>query len=760
MIALNILLVVLGVVALTGLSRGGAGVGRSQLTEAAIILVLVVGVAFVANWAVLLDRRLQTERDLQRITVQLDGLLDIERAATGHRDVRELLHTILKRTMEMVDGADGSIMLVDSSGEHLTMEAHFGREVHDRLMRIALGEGIAGWVAQTGQAVNLAEPHKDSRFIDDGIPMKGMASVPMVVRDRIVGVINVQSKKASRFTDTNMALLTGVASFAALVLESAELFTEVKRKADEMSAMLDLVGAISSNLQIDQVLNEAIERAVRLLQGGEAGVIMLVGVDGRLSVHASYGYPPDIVKVGQCAGSGFSGRVAREGRGLVIDDVREDNYAEFMVQAERLRLFSVLDVRSAVCVPIRSGERTVGVMSVDNLTRTGAFSRRDLQTLEGLSQHISIALGNAMAYESLKKHAEELSVLQRVGITISKERNIQDLADRVISLIDETFGYHNSCFLLLDNEMHELRVVAARGYPDTIKNVRIPLDSGITGHAATTMKPCIVGDVTLDPRYIQGTPGTLSEAAIPITADNRVWGVLDVSSTAPDAFREHDVTVLTTIANQVAVALTNAHLIQQLRKSFLATGEALAAAVDTKDHYTLGHSRRVTDFAVTIARAMRLPERAIDEIRTASLLHDVGKIGIPEAILQKPGRLDPDEMRLIKMHPELGVHILQSVDDFSGIIPLVKHHHERYDGKGYPTGLAGEEIPLGARILSVADALDAMTSDRPYRSGLPTSEAVDELRRCAGTQFDPDVVDAAVDMLASRQLAEKPAWHA
>ena len=174
---------------------------------------------------------------------------------------------------------------------------------------------------------------------------------------------------------------------------------------------------------------------------------------------------------------------------------------------------------------------------------------------------------------------------------------------------------------------------------------------------------------------------------------------------------------------------------------------ALAATVDAKDHYTYGHSRKVSEYAVALAEALNLPEETVHTIRAAGLLHDIGKIGVPDSILTKPAALEQKEWEPIRTHPELGVEILKHVVDLSKCLPAILHHHENWDGTGYPHGVKGDAIPLEARILSVADAYDAITSPRPYRTQLTLKDALDELRRCAGTQFDPELVPVFCEMM-------------
>ena len=188
---------------------------------------------------------------------------------------------------------------------------------------------------------------------------------------------------------------------------------------------------------------------------------------------------------------------------------------------------------------------------------------------------------------------------------------------------------------------------------------------------------------------------------------------------------------------------------------FMGTVRALANAIDARDPYTERHSERVAELSVVMARRLGLDEDEVEYIRVAGLLHDVGKIGIREAILGKPGRLDDQEFREMQSHPVKGTKILGAVDvaRFRRMLPWMKYHHEKYSARGYPEGLHGEEIPLPARIIAVADTYDAMTSDRPYRKGLPHERAIQELKDYAGEQFDPKVVEAFLECDAAREIA-------
>jgi putative nucleotidyltransferase with HDIG domain len=257
-------------------------------------------------------------------------------------------------------------------------------------------------------------------------------------------------------------------------------------------------------------------------------------------------------------------------------------------------------------------------------------------------------------------------------------------------------------------------------------------------------------DVYAEPGYVptEHTVETRSELVVPLVIDGAVWGAINIEEVEPEAFDEDDVRLLQTVAEQTAAAMRSAALYERLERAYLGTAEALANALEAKDEYTADHARSITDQAEAVGRALGMDEAALHELRLAAVFHDIGKIAVPESILNKPGPLTDEERAVMERHTIVGEQILAPVEFLASVRPLVRHEHERWDGAGYPDGLAGEAIPLGSRIILACDALHAMTSDRPYRRALPLAAAIGELRRHAGTQFDPRVVEALLGVLA------------
>jgi HD-GYP domain-containing protein (c-di-GMP phosphodiesterase class II) len=240
-------------------------------------------------------------------------------------------------------------------------------------------------------------------------------------------------------------------------------------------------------------------------------------------------------------------------------------------------------------------------------------------------------------------------------------------------------------------------------------------------------------------------------AIAPIDVDGR-WGCI-VAALPYAEFGERELRLLGGLAHQAKLALANASNFEGLERTFVSTVEALANALEAKDEYTSTHARWIADLALRVGRDLGLGDPCLKRLELGSLLHDIGKIGVPGAILAKPGRLTADERGVIETHPELGERIISPIDRLQEVREIVRHCHERWDGRGYPDGLAGEAIPLESRIIFVCDAYHAMTTDRPYRKRLSHPEAARRLREAAGTQFDPSVVEVALRVLSELRSA-------
>ncbi len=355
-------------------------------------------------------------------------------------------------------------------------------------------------------------------------------------------------------------------------------------------------------------------------------------------------------------------------------------------------------------------------------------------------------------------YEKRLDLLYNAGKKVSSASEMWVLLNQTLHMVQQTLQASASSVLLIDQGRKELYFQVAEGKAkNTIRQVRLSLDSGIAGWVVRHVRPLIVNDVTRDKRFnkeIDKLTGfvTNSVLAVPLVFGHKVIGVLEVLNKVDgSAFNEQDLEVSIALTSTAAVAISNARLHQVMLDGYKSTVKALAAAIDAKDPYTSGHSRRVMEYAVVGANSLRFSPEELQAIEFAGMLHDVGKIGVDDAILRKSGLLAPEEWLIVQKHPMIGANIIREIPFLEGARDLVLHHHERYDGMGYPEGLKGEDIPLGARLLAVADAFDTMTTERSYRRAQSFNDALYELGKCAGAQFCPVAVEAFVSGFKEQQ---------
>ncbi len=341
-----------------------------------------------------------------------------------------------------------------------------------------------------------------------------------------------------------------------------------------------------------------------------------------------------------------------------------------------------------------------------------------------------------------------LDQFSKISSIINSTLEIEEIKKRSTTIVMENLECEAASLLLYDERTQELFFDIALGEKgEKIKTIRLKLGQGIAGWVAQHREPVIINDVQNDPRFFKTADKksgftTRNMICIPILSKNKLLGVFQVINKKTGDFSPSDLEFVKIIGNQIAIALENAQLYEKLQKTFEAVVFALAETIEQRDKYTGGHTKRVTEYSVLIGEALGLSKKEIYTLKIAAILHDIGKIAVPDQILNKPGRLTDEEFAYIKIHPVAGEEILKHIPELKEEIKGIKYHHERWDGRGYPEGLKGEEIPFIARIIAVADTFDAMTSNRPYRKALPLEVAFEEIKKCAGTQFDPEVAEA------------------
>ncbi len=407
-------------------------------------------------------------------------------------------------------------------------------------------------------------------------------------------------------------------------------------------------------------------------------------------------------------------------------------------------------VGALMMLPLAVGNNAFGLIALGHPDKGAYSTDTQLRVIQTISTETAESLQRAHLHAQVSSKVTQLASLHQVSRTISARLSQDEVLSQVLTSVMQITGADVSVVALIDPDSGELYPAARRGAHDS----QVWAGRELAQHASHDGQALTVtdGQITLIPSDVDDVElGTA--LCVPISSENETIGVIYVSrQDTQHPFASQDLGPLQTVAAQAGVAMRNARLYESIHSMYENVVQSLASAVDARDPYTHGHSHRVSANAVAVGRCMGLGEEAIRRLRTAGHLHDVGKIGVRDAILLKPGALSEYEMDSIREHPVVGVRILEPVGFDSEIIAGVLGHHERYDGRGYPHGVSGDALSLHARILAAVDALDAMTSDRPYRQARSVEYALKELDIHAGTQFDPQVVRALIQAIEADEI--------
>ena len=438
-------------------------------------------------------------------------------------------------------------------------------------------------------------------------------------------------------------------------------------------------------------------------------------------------------------GRGVTGRVAATGKPLLIHDARRSEFGEQIAGTAEIE-------ESLLAVPLSFGSRVIGVIVISKLG-VNQFDEDDLRALEVLAGHTSVALENARLYEAQRREAESATALLEFARDVATAEGIAEVAERVVIGSARILSSPSASLWLQDPMSGDLARLAAYdnvARRDEHEVVAIParhLGPWLGRTEPYFIEAADYAAIAAPPEHLDGR-----FAVAPLMVEGR-WGVIAAAIPPESMFADRELELLGGLAQQTKLALQSAGSYESLEQTFVTTVEALANALEANDEYTSTHARWITDLALKVAMELGLEQKELKWLELGALFHDIGKIGVPSAILLKPGPLTPEERAVVETHPLLGERILEPIAQLAEVRRMVRSCHERFDGEGYPDSLAGDAIPIESRIIFVCDAFHAMTTDRPYRRALTKEVARARLLEGAGSQFDPLVVETCLRVL-------------
>lgn len=703
----------------------------------------------------------------RRAASHLHAAASIARVLTATFDLPRILAGLARGLAAAVD-YDAAVCYIRGTGGTITVASLDPRrpDTPELVQRIEPAKGYDGWCSDVGPAV-MSELRAMSPLSGPAADLCAMGMeqaciLPIAAGESDWGTLAVGLARAvPRYSQATLETLIPLAEFLSLGINNAMLFEEVRRSGEAAreeaawsSALLDMARAVASSHGPHETCSAGADVLRRLF---DPHWVLITLYDRTRQVflvgHASCGRGRSLAvgpELGPAAAALVQSAVAAAG---VLTLSGLGPASEVLPEAGSLAV-----------APLCSGDELAGGIILGFSHSRGLAGGRERAILLGLANQMALGIKQAALLAAAKQQADLLAGISRASRRLTSSLDPDVVLDEVTGFLSRDRRLDWVGVFLQDKATGDL-VLRAQSGPFAhyaVPGERIPSGRGLVGAAAREGKPLVVNDVTTDPRYVDlGVPGlaTQSEMCVPIMFDDHVLGVLNVESTHKNAFGERDLLTVQTLSDHLAIAINNAQLYQHIRRLHLATTQSLVRAMEARDPYARGHGARVSEYAVAIACRLGLNTGEVEQLRLAGLLHDVGKVVVEDRVLAKRGPLDSVERALVMEHSIAGAGILRRTEALAGLAPLVRSHHEWYGGGGYPDGITGDDIPFGARILAVADAFDAMTSDRPYRTALPVEEALDRLRAGENTQFDPAPVSALLEVIDEAKRCGDSLWR-
>jgi diguanylate cyclase (GGDEF)-like protein/putative nucleotidyltransferase with HDIG domain len=731
-----------------------------------------------------------------RRSEELHILNEIGRALSSTLEPDALLEKIYSELRRLLDVSSFFIAFVDQKKQEVRFDIKVMDGERKPKYSRPLANHLVDYVMRSRQPLLIRE-----NFIDEAkrlgfepaVEVGSICAVPLILYDRPIGVLAVHSHHERAFDEGHVELLRVLASEAGIAIENARLFSEEQKRSRHLALINNVSNHAITTLNPEEMLGKIAAEIESGMTYDHIGIAILEYSAKELVIQAEAGTRRNALGRRILLGEGLVGQVARTGQMAVVRESGTGTPRTVLPNSV-----------SAIALPVSYAEQLLGVLYVES-EEPCDFPEQEVLLLRTLADLFAGALHNALTFQKAQEQAitdgltgvkthrflmETLSsewkrstranrpfalvlmdldrfkfvndfyghlegdvVLQRVGHILEQNCRRSDVVAR--------YGGDEFVILMPETTVEQARQLASklRGWVASdplLRDKNITASFGIAGfpvHGSTPQELIQVADSSMYLSKHQGG-NSVSSAEEGDPNDRKKWkkDVLEaylgvtlkrLFSTGPEAFEE-----IYRRLEQFTRSLTEQGVDGQgLPPAVVETVTSLALAIDAKDHYTQGHSQKVSAYAVMIAQALGLNATDVEEIRLAGLLHDIGKVGIPEVILNKSGPLNATEWETMKTHTRLGAKILEPLHTMSNIREMVCHHHEFYDGTGYPDRLKGPKIPYGARVIAIADAYDTITSERTYKKARTPEDAFVELERCAANQFDPEMVRTFIETM-------------
>src|SRR5665647_1820406 len=583
--------------------------------------------------------------------------------------------------------------------------------------------------------------------------------VPLLSQGEVIGFVSLYNREVRPFAREDVIL--GLAQIAGQAITNARLYRELDDNVRWMTLMNESALELASSLDLRDTLLATAKRLSDSVDVPECEITVIEGDGLRTLMRIVHGHVDEDC-IGQfmpLADAAVSREVIETKRPTSVGSLRDPR-----LTAKVLEINQDSAQKSWATLPLIVKDHVIGTVELVQSGAERSFTQGELDMAAAICHAASMAIENAALFEREEAANRETMLLNEIAQRTAASLDLEEVVEAAADALRQLLPFERYGLVLVAGGVVD-RVIAST--PGAEQLLGLTTEDVAPGFMESLARErVLVLRLPEESPLPAGHPSLVdlrAMALIALPSDNGILGTLALVSTEEDAFAEVDVHLLERVGTQLTLAIKNAQLYEEIKRMHLGNLKALSSALNAKDYYTLGHAARVAAYTVMLGRRLGWEEDLLTSFEEAAYLHDIGKISISDRVLLKPGRLNPQEWQQMRLHPVFSADIIRPLFP-AALVEGVRHHHEHYDGHGYPDGLAGDDIPLLARAMAVVDAYDAMSCRRPYKAALTYPECLAELQRCRGTQFEPVMVDAFLEVLEelsrARARAEEVAVQA